>query len=156
MEGLVGLQSLLTNKKGTSPFNFQSNKPLSKVPKTKMVIWRFLSDTFRKNMRCGEISTLRSLSILKRMLELLITNKMSSPSEVYTINFLYIYIPYMPPGHNLQPLPWGLGGGGGCHPQRYNFWAFQLCWTKWLYKFFYRIWENEKTPNIGVLGKWWA
>ena len=31
----------------------------------------------------------------------------------------FLYIPYLPPEHNL-PFPDGCGGGGGCHPQRHN------------------------------------
>ena len=41
--------------------------------------------------------------------------------------------PYMPTGHNLQPLPWR---PWGWHNQKHNFQTFQLRWTKWLYQTF--------------------
>ena len=76
--GLVALQSLLTIKKGTHPFNFQSNELFLNFPWHKMAISKLKSDTFWENVRCvGKgVSTLQSLWILESTLELLITNSM--------------------------------------------------------------------------------
>ena len=41
----------LTNKKGTSLFNFQSNESFSKFLRQQMTVSKFLSDTFWENMR---------------------------------------------------------------------------------------------------------
>ena len=55
--GLVALQSLLTYKKDTSLFNFQSNGPFSKFLQQQMAISKFLSDVFWENTRCEGVST---------------------------------------------------------------------------------------------------
>ena len=52
VRGLAALRSLLTNKKGTSPFNFQSNEPFLKFLQQQMTIPKFLSDAFQENTRC--------------------------------------------------------------------------------------------------------
>jgi len=38
------------------------------------------------------------------------------------------------PSVQFKPIPWRLWGG--CHPQRHNFWTFQLRGTKWLFQNF--------------------
>ena len=55
--GVVALQSLFINKKGTSPFNFQSNEPFSKFLRQQMNISKFLSDIFRDKTRLGGHTT---------------------------------------------------------------------------------------------------
>ena len=50
--GLVALQSLLTIKNGTSPFNVQSNELFSEFLRQQMTISKFLSDAFLENTRC--------------------------------------------------------------------------------------------------------
>ena len=50
-EVLFALQSLLTIKKGLSPFNFQSNELFSKFLRQQMAISQFLSEAFRENAR---------------------------------------------------------------------------------------------------------
>ena len=57
----------------------------------------------------GDIYLPLTLS-LKRVLELLITIPVSPPPKFIRTLFLIKTLPYMPPGHNLLPLPWGLGG----------------------------------------------
>ena len=78
---LVALQTISTIKKGTSPFNFQSNGSFSKFLRQHVTISEYLPDASQESTKCmcvcvGGVSTLRSLSILKRALELLITNPM--------------------------------------------------------------------------------
>ena len=51
-EGLVTLQLILSIRKGTSPFHFQSNEPFSKFLQRQMTILKFLSHAFRENKRC--------------------------------------------------------------------------------------------------------
>ena len=69
----------------------------------------------------------------------------------------FLDIPYAPPGNNLQPLPWGLWGGGGCHSERHNFQTFHQYWTKWLPQNFDKMrlgkrwaWEGGKLPSNHV------
>ena len=57
--GLVALQSLLTIKKGTNPFNFQSNELFLNFLKQIIVILKFQAYVFRENTTCGGgVSTL--------------------------------------------------------------------------------------------------
>jgi hypothetical protein len=52
----------------------------------------------------------------------------------------------MPPGHNLQPLPWRVWGA--YHPQRRNIQNFQLRWKNWYLKILIGVfWEM-----VGVRG----
>ena len=50
--GLVALQSLLTIKRGTSPFNSQSNELFSKFLRQQMTISKFKLDTPGKYEAC--------------------------------------------------------------------------------------------------------
>ena len=57
--GIVALYSLLIIEKGSSPFNFQSNKPFLKFLRQQMAISKFISDGYRdSSMRvcvCGGV-----------------------------------------------------------------------------------------------------
>jgi hypothetical protein len=73
--GVVALQSLLTIKDGTSPFNYQPTKPFSKFLRQQMAILKFLSDAFLKNATCvcacvcgGGLFAFWSLWLLNRAL----------------------------------------------------------------------------------------
>ena len=64
--GLLSSQSLLTIKKGTSPFSFQSNKRISKFLRQQMAIPKILIYAFRENTRCnGGIHPLITLNLKK-------------------------------------------------------------------------------------------
>ena len=65
--GLVALQSLLTVRKGTSPFKFQSNESFLKVLKQQIAISKFISDAFQENTRFrgGGIHTPITLNLKK-------------------------------------------------------------------------------------------
>ena len=110
--GLVALQSFSTIKTSSIPFSFQSNKPYSKLLRQHMVISKLLSDTW-ENTRFGGGGAIHLLNHIKGTR---ISNYQSNepPSK-------FIRTPYMPSGHNLQPLPWGCGE---CYPQRHNFRTF--------------------------------
>ena len=47
----VALQSILTIKKGTGPFNFQSNELFPKFLRQQMAISQSKSDAFRENTK---------------------------------------------------------------------------------------------------------
>ena len=95
--GFVALKSFLTIKKGTSPFNFQSNELFLKFLWQQMAISTFPSDTFWEDTRRGSgVYTPWSLWILKRAQEHLVSNHYS---RVFTIT-LSTYILFAP-GYNL-------------------------------------------------------
>ena len=107
--GLVAIQSLFTNKKCTSPFNFQSNEPFFKVSTT-------INGHFKISSRCilGKYEAGGGVHppifwIFERALELSITSPMS-PSEVYTI-ILSIHTLFVLPCPD-KPCPEGYVGGG--------------------------------------------
>ena len=62
--GVVALQSLLTNKKDTIPFNFQSNEPFSKFLRQQRTISKFLSHALRENLRLGGVGVIHTPVIL--------------------------------------------------------------------------------------------
>ena len=125
VRGSLPSNHFLTNKKGTSPSNFPSSEPFFKFLQQQMVISKFPSDIIQENMRFGGgVSTLSSLSILKRKLEILITNPMSPNQKFIQSHFLYKA--YISPGHNLHPFSWGLKGGGVI----FNDIISGLLWTK--------------------------
>ena len=110
--GLVALQSLLTNKKDTSPSNIQSNEPFLKFPRQQMAISKFLIDVFRENTKClcvwGEGGGVRgihpaiTLNLKKGTRN---SDYQSNEPSPKFIRSPFLYKPYMPPGHNLQSLP---------------------------------------------------
>ena len=94
--GLVALQSLLTIKKGISPFNFQSNVPFLNFLRELFlyeVPWFLLKNTLCQH-RSNTTSDYQSKELPPKF-----------------IRWPFLYKPYIPPpGHNLLPLSWGLGG----------------------------------------------
>jgi len=132
-EGLDTLRSLLTIKKGTGPFNFQPNELFLKFQRQQIAISNLKSDAFWENMSWeGEVSTLRSLWILEKALELLITDPMCPRQRWYDHPF-YIYL-ICPQGITYNSYPEACGGLSSSKP---NFQIFQLRWTKWLSQNFY-------------------
>ena len=133
-EGVVALQSLLTIKKGTNPFNFQSNELFLKLLRLQMAILKFLSDVFLEITRCVCVSvcvggggfTFRSLWNSKRALKLLINYPMS-PLWSLDDDPFYINLKCTK-GITYNPCPEGYGSC--CHLQIHNFQTFQLRWTK--------------------------
>ena len=110
--GLVALQSpLLTIKRGTSPFNFQLNELFLKFLWQQMAISKFLSDGFQGNTWCiggrGLIHPPIALNLKKGTRT---SDYQSSEPPPKFIQSPFLYIPYMPPRHISQPLPWVLGG----------------------------------------------
>ena len=82
------------------------------------------------------LSTLWSLNLKKGTW---ISYYQSNKPTLKFIQSLLLYIPYMAPGHNLWPFPWGLGGGVIL---RHNFQTFQLWWTIWLPNSVGYVWAN--------------
>ena len=114
--GLFALQ-----KKGTSPLNYRSNEPFSKFLRQQMAISKFRSDKFRESTRfgCG-IHPLITFNLEKDTRSS--DYQYNEPVPKFIRSPFSIYL-IMPPGLYLQPLPWGLWGGGGghfrqCHLQR--------------------------------------
>ena len=143
--GSVALQSLLTMKKGTSPFNSQSNELFSKFLRQQMVIQKLLSDAFREKTRCmGGFHPPITLN-LKKSSNFFFSNPMS-PLRSFNDKPFYINL-ICPQGVQLTTLALrAVGGGGGRHLQIHNFRTYQLCWTKWLFQNF----------DWMCLGKWWS
>ena len=101
----------------TGPFNFQSNELFLKFLRQQMAISKLKSDAFRENKRYvgGGIRPQVTLNLKKSTRT---SDYKSNVPPTKLLRLPFLYIPYMPPGYNLQPLPWGL----------YNFWTFQLHW----------------------------
>ena len=84
----------------------------------------FYQMCFGKRLGCGGIQPLIPLNLKK---DARTTDYQSNelPSKLIRSTFLYTLNATRT---NLQPLLWGLwGGGGGCHSQRQNLRTFQLC-----------------------------
>ena len=108
--GLAPLQSLLTLKRDTSPFNFKSNEPFSKFLWQQIAMSKFLYVAFQENTRWmwqGCIHPPITLNLRKGTRN---SDYQSNEPLLKFIQSLFLYKPYIPPGHNLKPLPWGMGG----------------------------------------------
>ena len=103
---LVPLQSLWTIKNDTSLFNFQSSERFPKFLRQKKAISKYLSDVIQENKRCqrGGWSNL-ILIIVNLKNGARTSNYQSIEPRPRSIRSSFMYIPYMLPGNNLQPLP---------------------------------------------------
>ena len=73
------LRSLLTIKKGTSPFNFQLNELFSMFPRWQRAITKFIQEIFRKTTRYGGEGIIPLITLnFEKALELLIINPMNT------------------------------------------------------------------------------
>ena len=109
-KGLVALQSLSTIKKGTRPFNFQSNEPFLEFLRQQIALSKFLSDAFRENTRYGRGEGIHPAITLnlESALKLLISNPMSPLRSLYDHSF-YINL-ICPQGITWNPRLEGSGG----------------------------------------------
>ena len=110
--GLVVFQSLPTIKKGPCLFNFQSNELFLKSLRQQIAISKLKSDAFRENTRCVCVDQGIHRPITLNLKKGTRTSdyRSNEPFPKF-IRSSFLYIPYMPPGHNLQPLPrrsWGV------------------------------------------------
>ena len=100
----------------------------------KMAISRFWNDVFEGMMGVGGgLVAIQSLSTVKKG-----TNPLNFQSNETFLKFLrqrLLSKPYMPPGHNLKPLPWGL-------------------WGSVLLKNIFSIWKST-TLNKMTISKFW-
>ena len=125
--GLVARQSLPTIRKWTSPFNFQLNEPFLKFLWKQKAISKFLLHISGKyEVWRGVIHPPITLNLKSGTKN---SDYQSNEPRLKSLWPPFLQKPYMPPGHNLQPLSWGLWRG--FHPQMYTFRTFQLRLTKW-------------------------
>ena len=135
---LVTLQSLLTIKKGSNPFNFQSNE--TKNDNLKISI-RFISGKYDRG---GGGSDTWLLWILKRALELLNYQFNEPPQKFIWSAFLYIHFMVCP-----CPMDYCRGEGEFVIQRDIVSGAFQLRWTKWLSQ---KLWLDVFGDTVGAGG----
>ena len=94
-----------------------------KFPRQPMATTKFLSDALRENTRFGVVGVIYSPITLNLNRGTITFDYQSNEAPSKFRRSPFLYVPYMPPGHNLL-CPEGCMGV--CHDQRNNFWSFQL------------------------------
>ena len=96
----------MTIKKGIGSFNFQSSDVFEVSTTTNCHLKNFIRCISGKYEVWGIYPPI-TLNLKK---DTRTSDHQCNESTLKFIRPSFLYIPYMPPGHNLKPLPWGLWG----------------------------------------------